>query len=169
MDKSRKENDAEHTWHMTLAAMTLCGYSNDQAIDMLKVIKMVIIHDIVEIDAGDVFAYGNITLSEKAIKEKKAAKRIFGLLPDGQYKDFLELWNEFEEGASSEAKFAQALDCFMPILHNYRTQGLQWQKLNVTSEMVLNRNKKIELGSKRLWQYIESIVSDAVEKNYLMK
>lgn len=169
MDKSRKENDAEHTWHMALAAITLQEYSNDPNVDILKVVKMALIHDIVEIDAGDISVYSIVDKEAKALRERKAAERIFGLLPYEQSNYFFDLWNEFEEGVSSESRFAQALDSFMPILHNYRTQGMQWRALNVTSEMVLSRNKRIQYGSNKLWNYIESIVEDAVDKGYLMK
>ncbi|ADY55295.1 metal dependent phosphohydrolase [Syntrophobotulus glycolicus DSM 8271] len=141
MDASRKENDAEHSWHMAVAVMLLLEYFDEKALNLGKVFKMVLLHDIVEIDAGDVFAYGNADYSEKAEREKKAAKRIFGLLPQEQCKEFLSIWNEYEECVSGEAKFAQALDSFMPILHNYRTKGLQWRKLGVTSDKVLARNR----------------------------
>ncbi len=167
MDSSRKENDAEHSWHMAVAAMVLSEYINEVDLDKCKVMKMALIHDMVEIDAGDVFAYGNVNWNEKADKEKRAAERIFGLLPEEQKVEFLSIWNEYEDAKTSEAKFAQALDSFMPILHNYRTKGLQWQRLNVTREKVLSRNRRIERGSKQLWEYIVSIVNDAVEKGYL--
>lgn len=167
MDSSRKENDAEHSWHMAISALVLKEYIHDVDIDICKVLKMALIHDIVEIDAGDVFVYGNVDWEEKALKEKRAAERIFGLLPEEQKTEFLSIWNEYEEAQTSEAKFTQALDSFMPILHNYMTQGLQWQRLNVTREKVLSKNRRIERGSEQLWEYIVSIVNDAVEKGYL--
>lgn len=152
---------------MALAAMILVEYSNFPNLDINKVIKMALIHDVVEIDAGDVFAYSNKCREEVKEKEKKAADRIFGLLPLDQAEELRKLWDEFEEGLTPEAKFAQALDSLMPILHNYKTKGLQWQKLGVTAEKVLERNKRIEKGSKRLWEYVQNIVKDAVEKGYL--
>lgn len=167
LDSSRRENDVEHSWHMALAAMTLMEYSNFKSLDINKVVKMALIHDIVEIDAGDVFAYSNTSREEVKEKEKKAANRIFGLLPFEQSEEFRKIWDEYEEGLTAEAKFTQALDSFMPILHNYKTKGLQWQKLGVTAERVLERNKRIEKGSELLWDYIENIVKDAVEKGYL--
>lgn len=167
MDSSRKENDAEHSWHMAISALVLKEYIHDVDIDICKVLKMALIHDIVEIDAGDVFVYGNVDWEEKALKEKRAAERIFGLLPEEQKTEFLSIWNEYEEAQTSEAKFTQALDSFMPILHNYMTQGLQWQRLNVTREKVLSKNRRIERGSEQLWEYIVSIVNDIVEKGYL--
>jgi putative hydrolase of HD superfamily len=167
MDASRKENSAEHTWHMAVGAMVLSEYANDSHLDMLKVFKMILLHDIVEIDAGDTFAYGNYNMQEKAEKEKIAADRIFGLLPHDQANQFKKIWNEFEDAETPEAKFAQAMDSFMPILHNYKTNGLQWQRLGVTREKVLSKNRKIESGSRFLWSYIEGIVNDAVEKGIL--
>lgn len=167
MDSSRKENDADHSWHMAISALVLKEYSRDIDIDICKVLKMALIHDIVEIDAGDVFAYGNVDWEEKVLKEKRAAERIFGLLPEEQKAEFLSIWNEYEEAKTSEAKFAQALDSYMPILHNYMTQGLQWQRLDVTKEKVLSKNRRIERGSKQLWEHIVSIMNDAVEKGYL--
>ena len=169
MDASRTETDAEHSWHMAIAAMLLREYSDDKEMDLCKVFKMALIHDIVEIDAGDVFAYSNVDYSLKARKERKAAERIFGLLPEEQSREFLSLWNEYEEASTKEAKFAQAMDCFMPLLHNYITEGRQWRKFNVTSDKVLSRNSKIEKSSKVLWNYIKDIVEDSVKKGYLKR
>ncbi len=167
LDSSRRENDVEHSWHMALAAMILLEFSNFSELDINKVLKMALIHDIVELDAGDIFAYSNVNREEIKEKEKKAADRIFGLLPFEQAKELRNLWDEFEDGMTPEAQFTQALDSFMPILHNYKTKGLQWQKLGVTAERVLERNKRIEKGSEFLWVYIKNIVKDAVEKGYL--
>jgi putative hydrolase of HD superfamily len=152
---------------MAVGAMVLSEYANDSHLDMLKVFKMILLHDIVEIDAGDTFAYGNFNLLEKAEKEKKAADRIFGLLPHDQANPLKKIWNEFEDAETPEAKFAQAMDSFMPILHNYKTNGLQWKRLGVTSEKVLSRNRKIESSSRFLWNFIQGIVNDAVEKGFL--
>lgn len=152
---------------MAMGAMILAEYANDDNLDMLKVFKMILLHDIVEIDAGDTFAYGNVNWQEKSEKEKKAAEKIFGLLPDDQADQLKEIWNEYEDAVTPEAKFAQAMDSFMPILHNYRTNGLQWQRLDVSREKILSRNRRIERGSTILWSYIESIVNDAVEKGFL--
>ena len=166
-DASRLENDAEHTWHMAVAAMVLTEYSNRPDLDMALVLKLIMIHDIVEIDAGDVFVYANVDPSAKADRERRAAERIFGLLPKDQAGEFLQLWQAYEDGETPEARFAQAMDSLMPVLHNYRTKGQQWQKLNVTSDKVLARNSRIVKGSTELWEYIKGIVEDAVEKGYL--
>ena len=128
---------------------------------------MILLHDIVEIDAGDTFMYSDFDLKKKAEKEMKAAERIFGLLPEKQAAEFKEIWKEFEEAKTSEAAFAQAMDSFMPILHNYRTNGQQWKKHGISRDEVLSRNRKVERGSTILWDYIVSIVDDAVEKGFL--
>jgi putative hydrolases of HD superfamily len=167
MDSSRRENDAEHSWHMAISALILQEYLDDSDVDLCKVLKMALIHDVVDVDAGDVFAYGNVDWNEKKEKEEKAAERIFGILPEDQKEEFLKIWNEYEEAQTAEAKFAQMLDSFMPIFHNYKTNGLQWQRLDVTREKVLARNRRIEKGSKKLWNYIVNIVNEAVEKGYL--
>lgn len=167
MDDTRRENDAEHTWHMAICAMLFIEYANEKDLDMLKVLKMIMIHDIVEIDAGDTFAYDDKGHIDKAEREQKAAIRIFGLLPDDQTEEFTELWNEFEEYETPESKYAHLVDTFMPIYHNYKTKGLQWQRLNVTSDKVLTRNSHIQRGSEEIWEYVQSIIKDAVEKGYL--
>lgn len=167
MDASRRENDAEHMWHMAVGAMVLCEYSDSDELDMLKVLKIIMVHDIIEIYAGDTFAYDIEGHRDKAERERKAADKIFGMLPKDQGLEFRSLWDEFEEGITPEAKFAGAMDSFMPILHNYSTQGLQWQRMGVSSDRVLEKNKHIEKGSEFLWEYIKSIVADGVEKGYL--
>ena len=168
MDTSRLENDAEHSWHMALAAMVLAEHSNDQKLDMLKVIKMIIIHDLVEIDAGDTFAYDPQGHLDKAERETRAADRIFGLLPQELGDEFRSLWDDFEHKGTPEAKFANALDSFMPILHNYHTEGRQWQLHGMDSRRVLSRNaERIEEGSRVLADYIREIVEDGVVRGYL--
>jgi len=167
MDASRKENDAEHSWHMAVAALVLAEYADGPDLDMAKVLKMIVLHDIVEIDAGDTFVYGNVNWTEKALKELRAAERICSMLPEDQGPEFLALWTEFEDGVTVEARYAQALDSFMPLLHNYRTKGLQWQRLHVTRDQVLARNCRIERGSPALWEYAQNIINDAVARGYL--
>jgi putative hydrolase of HD superfamily len=168
MDASRRENDAEHTWHMAVCAVLFSEYSNATEIDMLKVLKMVLIHDIVEIDAGDTFAYDVKGHEDKEVREQKAANRLFGLLPEDQCREFAELWHEFDKLETPEAKYASAIDRFMPIYHNYKTKGRQWREFKITKKMVLERNKTIEEGSKELWKFVERLVDDAVDKGYLL-
>ena len=167
MDASRQETDAEHSWHMAVAALVLQEYLDETDVDRGKVLTMALIHDIVEIDAGDVSVYEPAGRKEQAEKEQLAAERIFGLLPEEQGREFLNIWNEFEKGMTPEAKFARALDGFVPIYHNYKTRGVQWRRMNVTRENVLAKNRKIEQASKRLWAYIVTITNDAVEKGWL--
>lgn len=167
MDGSRNENDAEHSWHLAMAVIILSEESNFQHIDMLKVIKMVLIHDIVEIDAGDTYAYDTHAHHDKQEREQKAARRIFGLLPDDQRDEMNALWEAFEASTTDEAKLANALDRFMPILHNYRTKGRQWLKHEVTDKMVINRNKNIKDGAAALWEYVLTMIKNAVEEGML--
>jgi len=167
LDASRRENDAEHMWHMAVAAILFAEYANYRKdLDILKVLKMAVIHDIVEIYAGDTFAYDEQAHIDKEKREKEAADKIFGLLPEDQRNEFRNLWDEFEAGSTIEAKYARAIDKFMPILHNYTTKGKQWHNFGVTSEKVLAKNKIIEEGSEFLWEYVKYMVEDAVKKGY---
>jgi putative hydrolases of HD superfamily len=165
--EDRYENDAEHSWHLAMMAFILLEHSNEKNIDLLKVIKMVLIHDIVEIDAGDTFAYDDKGYEDKAEREQKAANRIFNILPQDQSKELFDLWEEFEKRETNEAKFATALDRLNPLLLNYNTGGQAWKKHDVKSEKVLSRNKKIDQGSEALWQYAESLIKKAVEEGLL--
>ena len=146
------ENDAEHAWHMVLMCILLGEYSNED-IDMLKTISMIVIHDIVEIDAGDTYAYDSEAKKSQRERELKAAKRIFGLLPDDQCKKFKELWEEFEEGKTKEAKFAHAIDNIQPAMLNNSTDGKMWAKNRVSLKQILERNKNTSDGSITLWNY----------------
>jgi putative hydrolase of HD superfamily len=167
VDGSKYENDAEHSWHVALAAIVLKEYVDDKELNIEKVLKMSLIHDMIEIDAGDTFAYGNMEPSEKYKKEKQAAIRIFSILPEIQRDEFISLWEEFEQGISNDARYANALDGLLPILHAYYTKGLQWKRLGITSEKILSKNSKIEKVSKTLWECIKYIIEDSVEKDYL--
>ncbi|MCW3805094.1 HD domain-containing protein [Plebeiibacterium marinum] len=167
LDQSKQENDAEHSWHMAMAIIVFQEFSNFRDLDLLKTIKMALIHDVVEIDAGDTFAYDSKGNADKFEREKISAARIYGLLPDEMGMELKELWLEFEKGETPEAKFAGAIDKFMPMLHNYKTKGKQWQKHGVTAQMVENRNKPMIEGSVFLWDRIMELVNDAVAKGYL--
>lgn len=163
-DGSRQENDAEHAWHIAIMAAVFSEYANDKNIDINKVIKMLLIHDLVEIDAGDIAVYDTKAREENAKNEKEAAERIFGLLPEDQKNEMIELWNEFEEQNSPEAKFAAALDRLEPVLQNYMTNGQVWKKLNVPHEKVINVNRHVKEGSEKLWEYMQSIIDETFEK-----
>jgi len=164
----RKENDSEHSWHLAMMAIVLSEYANSD-INILRVLKMVLIHDIVEIDAGDTFCYDEKGAIDKPEREKAAAKRLFGLLPVEQEKEFIDIWEEFEEGLTSDSMFAKSLDRLMPLLHNYYSKGKAWKEHGIKQDQVLNKNKHIADGSKELWEFARSIIDKAVEKKYLSK
>lgn len=151
-DGSRKENDAEHAWHMAIMAFLLQEHTNEK-VDVLKTIRMLLIHDIVEIDAGDTYAYDDVAKATQKEREDAAAKRIFGLLPEDQGEELLKLWEEFEAGESAEAKYARTLDNFQPIILNDASGGLAWREHEVKLSKVLKRNERTPLGSKALWEY----------------
>lgn len=168
-DKSRFENDAEHAWHLALIAMVLGEYSNEKNIDLSKVIKMVLIHDIVEIDAGDTIVYDTKMRTEAQEKESLAAERIFGILPEDQKKAFIALWKEFEERESPEAKFAAAIDRFEPILQNKLTDYYTWKAHGISYTQLQDRNKHIQDGSKVIWEVVQQIFSEAKDKGGIKK
>lgn len=164
----RSENTAEHSWHLAITAMILAEYANE-AIDVARVVKMVLIHDIVEIDAGDTYLYDAAGALDKAERERAAADRLFAILPSDQSKEFRELWDEFESRATVEARFAAALDRFIPQLHNYYTQGRSWKEHGITADRVLERNACIADGSCTLWEWAQALLNDAVEKGFLRR
>lgn len=165
-NSDRRENDAEHSWHLAMMAIVLSEYS-DHKIDLLKVIKMVLIHDIVEIDAGDTFLYDKVKSHDNTEEEKKCAERIFGILPKKQATEFIEIWTEFENGISNEAKFAKSLDNFEPILQNASNKGGTWKEFEVDYETVFEKKKVIKNGSEKLWDFTKNILNDSVKKGIL--
>jgi putative hydrolase of HD superfamily len=165
----RAENDAEHSWHLTLLVIVLAEHSNVPGIDVLRVLKMLILHDLVEIDAGDTFAYDTARMADQHEREAKAADRIFGLLPTDQAIEFRALWDEFEERKTPEAKFAAAVDRFQPMLLNCLTEGAAWQRHGVTSDRVIARNRHIAEGATGLWAYASRMISEAVSAGHLAK
>ena len=158
VDGTRNENSAEHSWHLALLALTLAEHANEP-LDVAKVVRMVLIHDIVEIDAGDTYIYD--AQGDKVEKERRAADRIFGLLPEDQATEFRELWSEFESAQTPEAQFANALDRFIPQLHNYHTQGRSWKEHGITAERVLTRNAEMSEGSVTLWEWTQTLIERA--------
>lgn len=165
----RRENDAEHSWHLALLVIVLAEHSNVQPLDVLRVLKMLIIHDLVEIDAGDTFAYDTARLADQHEREARAADRIFGLLPADQSREFRALWDEFEARQTPEAKFAAAVDRFQPMLLNCLTEGAAWKNHGVTSDRVIERNKHIAHGSTALWEYMSQMIAQAVSDGHLAK
>ncbi|KIO78578.1 phosphohydrolase [Pedobacter lusitanus] len=167
-NSDRRENDAEHSWHLALMALTLAEHANEP-VDTLKVLKMLLIHDLVEIDSGDVFLYDTIINHDNTVAERKAAERIFGLLPEKQAKEFIAIWEEFETGDTPEARFAHSMDRFEPILQNASNQGGTWTEYNVPYDTVIQKTRKIEHGSAVIWDFAEKLIDDGVDKGYIKK
>lgn len=167
LDQSRRENDAEHSWHFAVMSVLLLEYAGDPSLDLLRVLKMVLVHDLVEIDAGDTFAYDDARNRDKEARERKAADRIFGILPADLAAEIRRLWEEFEARDTPEARYAAALDRLQPLLHNYYTQGRTWREHGVTCEQVLRRNRHMADGAPTLWRFAEGLIRDAVQKGYL--
>lgn len=166
-DQSRRENDAEHSWHLAIMAILLKDYCSDPDIDISRVLKMVLIHDLVEIDAGDTFLYDSAGAEAKMEKEQAAADRIFGLLPSDQALEMRSIWDEFESGVSTEAKFAHALDRLHPIIMINNTQGRTWKEHGVTADKALALNPTIiSRGAPRLGEYAEELLLKAKELGY---
>ena len=168
VDQSRKENDAEHSWHLAVAAILLYEHADDPKPDLLRVLKMVVVHDLVEIDAGDTYAYDATAVTGQAERERKAADRLFKMLPPDQEAEFRGLWEEIEARQTPEARFAAALDRFQPFLWNYRTQGRAWMEHEVTADRVFDRMHPVVEGSARLWELTCDLLQDAVKKGYVL-
>lgn len=168
-DGVRKENDAEHAWHMAIMTILLSEYSNEK-IDVLKTVTMLLIHDLVEIDAGDTYAYDEEGKKTKRAREVAAADRIFGLLPEDQGKKLRELWDEFEAGETAEAKFAHGMDHIQPLMLNAATDGKSWMEHGIRLSQVLARNQNTAEGSETLWEYAyQRFISPNLEKGRLIK
>jgi len=167
-NSDRHENDAEHSWHLAMMALVLTEHA-DKPIDVLKVVKMVLIHDLVEIDAGDVFIYDTVKNHTNTDEERLAAQRIFGLLPKEQAEEYIAIWEEFEEGNTDDAKFAKAMDRFEPLLQNTSNNGGTWAEFNVTYDKVYDKKKVIREGSTSIWKYAEGLINESVEKGILKK
>ena len=165
-DGKRKENDGEHSWHLALMAVLLSEYSNEK-IDLVKVITMVLIHDIVEIDAGDTYAYDTLGNQSKREREVKAADRIFNILPKDQAQKLRQLWEEFEAYETPEAKFAHVCDNVQPLMLNDATDGLAWREHDVKKSQVLQRNRRTGEGSQVMMEYINRILDKNVESGNL--
>ncbi|MGJ3253913.1 MAG: HD domain-containing protein [Elainellaceae cyanobacterium] len=165
-DSSRRENSAEHSWHLAMMAIALCEYS-PVPVDTLRVIKLLLIHDLVEIDAGDTFCYDAHGNQDKADREIAAADRLFGLLPVEQGTELRKLWDEFEAKITPEARFARALDCLQPLLHNWQTDGGTWRIHAITRSQVLGRMQPVKDVSPELWSLVETILTEAIAAGHL--
>jgi putative hydrolase of HD superfamily len=163
----RAENDAEHSWHLCLAVIVLSEHANTPRLDVLRVLKMLILHDLVEIDAGDTFAYDTAGRVHQHEREAKAADRIFGLLPPDQTTEFRALWDEFEAALTPEAKFAAAIDRFQPCLLNCSTEGAAWKRHGVTQDRVIARNSYIAEGSAALWEAMRGKIEETARAGHL--
>lgn len=166
MDATRSENSAEHSWHLALMAILLEEYS-PRPVDLGQVLRMVLVHDIVEIDAGDTFCYDVEANLDKAMREEEAAERIFGLLPPEQGFELRSLWEEFEAETTPEARFATALDRLQPLLHNLQTGGGTWRIHGVAREQVLARMQPIRVAMPDLWPFVELSLARAVEQGWV--
>ncbi len=164
--EGRLENSGEHSWHVALMAVLMEEHAN-APVDICRVMKMLLIHDVVEIDAGDTFVYDTAASKEQAEKEIKAAERLFGMLPTDQGQELLALWQEFEAAQSDDAKYAKALDRLIPMLLNYHNNGQSWKENSVTREQALTINKRIEFGSVTLWDKAKELIEETTEKGWL--
>ncbi|EGQ9573667.1 HD domain-containing protein [Vibrio alginolyticus] len=162
--EGRLENSGEHSWHVALMAILMEEHAN-APVDICRVMKMLLIHDVVEIDAGDTFVYDTAASQEQAEKEIRAAERLFGMLPSEQ--ELLALWHEFEAAQTDDAKYAKALDRLIPMLLNYHNNGQSWKEHGVSREQALTINKRIEFGSVTLWDKAKELIEEATEKGWL--
>lgn len=167
-NSDRNENDAEHSWHLAMMTLVLVQHS-EVPVDILKVLKMVLIHDIVEIDAGDTFIYNAAKNHSNTEEERKAAQRIFGILPKKQADEMLSIWEEFENGQTPEAKFARTMDRLEPLLQNISNKGGTWKEFSVDYSKVYEKKKVMKEGSAAIWNYAENLINESVEKGILKK
>ena len=166
-DQNRRENSAEHSWHIAVQAITLQEYA-EEPVDIARVINMLLLHDIVEIDAGDTFAFASHSeLSGQGEKETKAAERLFGLLPEDQGEKFKNLWLEFEQVSTADARFAKTMDCLLPVLQNMNNEGGTWVEHQVSRSQVLKRNQYLEKLAPKLWAYVLEQVDICIKHGWL--
>lgn len=164
----RQENDAEHSWHLAMLVMVLSEYSNDSSIDLLRTLKMVLIHDIVEIDAGDTFCYDDQGREGKVEREREAAHRIFSILPNEMAQEYIDFWEEFEAMETPEARFAASVDRLQPLILNIYSEGYAWKKHGIKKSQVIERNHHIAKGSTALWEFAQNLINEAVDRGYLL-
>ena len=167
IDRSRTETDAEHSWHMALMACLLSEYANEE-VDLLHVLQMILVHDLVEIDAGDTYAYDDAGNATKREREEKAADRIFSILPEDQAKKMRDLWEEFEAEKTPESLFAHVMDNFQPLALNDANDGGDWKRRNVKKSQILKRNARTKEGSEEIWKCMEEIIDRNVKKGNII-
>ncbi|CAM3521221.1 HD domain-containing protein [Marinicrinis lubricantis] len=163
----RRENDAEHTWHIALMAALLSEYA-DEELDLLRTVRMLLVHDLVEIDAGDTFAYDVTGHQDKLEREEKAAKRLFSILPEDQQKEYYELWKEYEDRQTPEARYALVMDRLQPMLQNVYTKGASWRKHGVTADQVIHRASVMKDASVQLHDFALRLIENAVKEGILL-
>ncbi len=166
-DRSRQENSVEHSWHIAVAAMVMAEHAGKTDLDLSRALRMMLIHDLVEIDAGDTYCYDARGRLDQAEREIAAAERIFGMLPEDQAADLRRLWEEFEARKTPEARFAHALDRFQAFMHNYVTEGEVWRRHGIRRGQVEARMQPVADGAPVLWVYVRTLIDDAVAKGYL--
>ncbi len=164
--KGRQENSAEHSWHVALMAVLLEEHANEP-VNISRVIKMLLLHDTVEIDAGDTFVYDVVASQQQEEKEMQAAIRLFSILPDDQGQELMSLWLEFEQAQTADAKFAKALDRTIPILLNVNNQGQSWVEHGIGQSQVIEINQRIGQGSDLLWEKVQTLISESVKNGWL--
>ena len=168
IDGSRRENSAEHSWHLALAALALAEHAR-AGTHLLRVVRMALVHDVVEIDAGDTFCYDAGAHLDKEERETRAAERIFGVLPPDQAAEMHALWEEFEAGETPDARFAVALDRLQPLLVNFNGGGGTWKLHGITRAQVLRRMAPIEQGAPGVWPWVERVIEEACERGYVLR
>ena len=162
----RRENDAEHAWHMSIMAYLLREYANEE-VDIGRVMLMCLIHDIVEIEAGDTYAYDTVNLATQKAREDQAKEKIFSILPEDQKKELIGLFDEFEDNQTPEAKYAHAMDNLQPLILNHSNKGGDWREHGVNSGQVYGRQSRTRLGSEILYQATDEILKENIRKGYL--
>ena len=167
IDRTRNENDAEHSWHISAIAMLLYEYAYQPGIDLLHVLKLLLIHDIIEVYAGDTFAYDEKANMDKEEREKKAADKIFGMLPDDQQKEYRALWEEFDAMETPESIYAAACDRFEPFILNCNTDGHTWRLADITKDRVYKRLYQIKLAMPEIWEVVENLIEENIQKGYI--
>ena len=167
-DGSRKENDAEHSWHLAVMVMLLSDYANEK-IDVLRTLKMVLLHDIIEIDAGDTYAYDVKANETKETRERLAADRLYGLLPQPQKEEYLKIWEEFEAMDTPEARFANTIDKLQPVMLTNAANGKSWKEHQVKESQIMGRNVRTHEGSEEIWQHFKKIIEENIENGNISK
>ncbi|MGQ4912582.1 MAG: HD domain-containing protein [Candidatus Thorarchaeota archaeon] len=167
VDRSRQENDAEHSWHIAVMALVLSEYSNHDDIDIYRVVKMLLVHDLVEIYAGDTFLYSEYDRDVKVNNERAAAAKLFRLLPADQAEEMMEAWEEFEAEETPEAMFAKTMDALQPVLLGYYNKGWSWHQHSIRKDEILKHKEHMKKGSETLWELVRELLREAEERGYV--